>query len=463
MFKLHLLAGQALMALTLAGFSSESAAAVVVWVDHVPAEEAEAGFVFSRVRRPLKNDAGTTAAWEVLAGRLDPNGGGLACVHDGAVPLEEDAPGANLFFAPGTSAGRLWADLGRALSLQEVNTYSWHPGGRAPQVYQLYGSDGLSPGFQAKPAAGVDLLTAGWTRLGAVDTHDQVRDGSGGQYGASVRGDGGPLGTFRYLLWEVRPTNSRDRFGQTFFSEIDVLEAGGAAPQPVEPVAGASRESIALADGRYELVLDVASTPDLSDWAHREAVPLMRDWYPKLLSLLPSEGFVPPKRVHVRFDPTMKGVADTAGTRIRCAGPWFRDNLRGEARGALFHELVHVVQQYDRARPKAGYQSPPGWLVEGIADYVRWFRFEPESHGAEIRGNAVERARYDASYRVTAHFLDWATRRYQADLVPRLNAAIREGVYREEVWSAVTGKELRALGAEWKAELLEKRGTEQAR
>ena len=40
------------------------------------------------------------------------------------------------------------------------------------------------------------------------------------------------------------------------------------------------------------------------------------------------------------------------------------------------HELVHVVQQYRR--------RPPGWLVEGIPDYIRWYLYEPQSRGAEI-------------------------------------------------------------------------------
>jgi hypothetical protein len=25
----------------------------------------------------------------------------------------------------------------------------------------------------------------------------------------------------------------------------------------------------------------------------------------------------------------------------------------------------------------------PGWLVEGIPDYIRWFQYEPQSHGAD--------------------------------------------------------------------------------
>ena len=38
----------------------------------------------------------------------------------------------------------------------------------------------------------------------------------------------------------------------------------------------------------------------------------------------------------------------------------------------MVHETVHCVQQY-RTRNNAH------WLVEGIADYIRFFKYEPSS------------------------------------------------------------------------------------
>jgi hypothetical protein len=29
------------------------------------------------------------------------------------------------------------------------------------------------------------------------------------------------------------------------------------------------------------------------------------------------------------------------------------------------------------------YKRTPGWVVEGIPDYIRWFLYEPQSHGAD--------------------------------------------------------------------------------
>ena len=95
----------------------------------------------------------------------------------------------------------------------------------------------------------------------------------------------------------------------------------------------------------------------------------------------------------------------------------------------------------------------PGWVVEGIADYIRWFLYEPETRGAEITRRALPRARYDGNYRVSANFIDWVTRNGDAELVRHLNAAARQGTYRDTLWHDRTGKSLQQLGEEWLAEL----------
>jgi hypothetical protein len=137
-----------------------------------------------------------------------------------------------------------------------------------------------------------------------------------------------------------------------------------------------------------------------------------------------------------------------------CSPAWFRRELEREAKGAVVHELVHVVQQYGGARrrnPDA--RRPPGWLVEGIADYIRWFLYEPQSHGAEITERNFQRARFDGSYRITANFLNWVTNRYDQDLVPKLNAAIREGRYNEDLWADYAERTLAELDDEWRSSL----------
>jgi len=97
--------------------------------------------------------------------------------------------------------------------------------------------------------------------------------------------------------------------------------------------------------------------------------------------------------------------------------------------------------------------APPGWLVEGIADYIRWFLYEPQSKGAEITARNLSRARYDGNYRISANFLNWLAEKHRPEIVRELNAALREGRYRDDLWQALTGRTVSELGAAWREDL----------
>jgi hypothetical protein len=57
-------------------------------------------------------------------------------------------------------------------------------------------------------------------------------DDTGGQYGVSITDPSGSLGTFRHLLFECAVTETFDDYGNTFYSEIDVIARhGGGRPQ----------------------------------------------------------------------------------------------------------------------------------------------------------------------------------------------------------------------------------------
>lgn len=415
-------------------------------------DETGGAFVFDRVPAPARDDLAAAGRWILADGQPDRNGGDLSRVHDGWVPAEADEPGENFFFGAGTEGGRLVVDLGQVVAVRQVNTYSWHPGSRGPQVYDLYAADGTSEGFDPAPKRGADPSGCGWTRLISVDTREPGRD-EGGQYGASVSDSQGALGRFRYLLFAIVRTEDRDAFGNTFFSEIDVVGMDGTT-QPATTRPREGRKTYDLEGGEYRIVVDTSETPDLAEWVERELVPVMKTWYPKLVALLPSEGYRAPRSVTVVIRADMRGVAATGGTRVSVAAAWFRANLEGEAKGAIVHELVHVVQQYGLARrSNPNPTRSPGWLVEGLADYLRWFRYEPESKGAEIAPDRAARARYDAGYRVSANFLNWVVENYGEDVVRELNAAMREGRYADDLWPRLTGRSLTELGEAWKANL----------
>jgi hypothetical protein len=247
------------------------------------------------------------------------------------------------------------------------------------------------------------------------------------------------------------PTEKRDPFGNTFYSEIDIMDANGPVPVAVDTVASAPVLKSFEAEG-FHFTIDATAAPDLMDWADTKLRPVVQEWYPKLVALLPSEGFSAATNVTLTFRNNLGGTpAATGGSRISMNSQWFRRELQREARGSVVHEMVHVVQEYGRARrtnPDA--TRTPGWLVEGIADYIRWFLYEPQTKGAEITERNIARAKYNASYRITGNFLNWVTLKYDRDIVRKLNAAAREGKYREQLWKDYTGKTVEELGEEWR-------------
>ena len=300
---------------------------------------------------------------------------------------------------------------GREKKLTAVNSYSWHPDTRGPQVYKLYASDGTTEGFNAKPK-GVAPESCGWKLLANVDCRTSQNE-SGGQYGVSISDSTGSLGEWRYLLFAIQATESDDPFGNTFYSEIDLIDGESQAVAEAKPEERV--EQFTSADGKYHFKIETTETPDLTEWAHQKLVPMATDGIPAHGRDAPSEGYEAPTNVTILFLKDMQGVANTSGTKIRCAGRWFKNNLQGEAVGAVYHELVHVVQQYGWGRRNnPGATRTPGWLQEGIPDYIRWFKFEPQSHGADLVWMSRQRRepKYDASYRYSANFLDWVINKY---------------------------------------------------
>lgn len=183
---------------------------------------ASRAFKFKTVPPPVKDDVAAGAKLSILDGEIDPNGADVTALTDGLLPTEEDQPAANFFFQAGTGGGRIRMDLGKMIDIAEINTYSWHPNTRGPQVYKLWASEGSEAKFNAEPKGNIDPATCGWKLLTTVDTRSS--DGSdGGQYGVSITNPGASLGKYRYLIFDCYVTETADDWGNTFYSEIDVL------------------------------------------------------------------------------------------------------------------------------------------------------------------------------------------------------------------------------------------------
>jgi hypothetical protein len=423
-----------------------SRAEIKVTVDHHDNDDASASFTFQTVHPPAANNAATAASFTIVDGDVDANSGGVDKLNDGRLPGEADDPAENFFFDAGSPGGRIQVDLKSIIEIREVNTYSWHPNTRGPQVYKLYAADGTATNFNAAPKNDTLPENCGWTFVAGVDTRPESDDG-GGQYGVSIANTGGTLGKYRYLLFDVAPTERDDDFGNTFYSEIDVVNAR-AALSTNSPADGPKDFTIKTTDGQCTITINTTKAPQLKGWAETKLAPVLAEWYPKISTMLASDGYVPPDHFKLTLKP-MGGVAYTAGKNVAANSDWLETEIQGEAIGSLVHEEVHVVQQFNG--------DNPSWLVEGSADYIRWFKYDADKHGADMvwfrKHGKNFSPKYNDSYRITANFLNWVSEKYDKDIVGQLNAAMREGKYDDGLWKQFTGHTLQDLGAAWKQEV----------
>lgn len=186
--------------------------------EHNPNDVANREFKFKNIASPSKDDAAAHAKLTLIDGDLDAGSAELAALTDGRLPRDEDEPGSNVYFRAGSSGGRFRMDFGSPIDIASVNTYSWHPNARGPQLYKLYAADGADPKFNLDPKRGVDPASCGWKLIALVSTISD-RGEDGGQYAASVSG----VGKYRYLLFDIYVTELYDNWGNTFYSEIDVI------------------------------------------------------------------------------------------------------------------------------------------------------------------------------------------------------------------------------------------------
>lgn len=159
--------------------------------------------------------------------------------------------------------------------------------------------------------------------------------------------------------------------------------------------------------------------------------------YPKLM-----KDFNPKARtdLRIKIDTAYNGVAYAHNGQVVVSSKWLHSHP--EDLDLMTHEIMHIIQSYPGG-------AGPGWLTEGIADYVR-HKYGLDNEGARWSLTAFDsKHHYTNSYRITARFLEWVSQNYDKKLVNKMDKNLRAKTYAPELWKKYTGKELDELWDEY--------------
>ena len=162
--------------------------------------------------------------------------------------------------------------------------------------------------------------------------------------------------------------------------------------------------------------------------------------YPKLIKKYNTNS---PTAVTFIIDKKYDGVAATSNGIITYNPAWFEK--KPEDVDVITHELMHIVQDY-------GQNTVPGWITEGIADYVRSTEGINNEKAKWSLPDVKPEHNYNNSYRITARFFIWITERYKPNFVQMLDDAARKNKYSEATFKNITGKNIEELWKEYVAD-----------
>ena len=208
---------------------------------------------------------------------------------------------------------------------------------------------------------------------------------------------------------------------------------------------------------RFRVRVDVSKTP--AAVAYVEPVKaLCEEWYPKINGALFGKEYpLPFEEVRVVFEPKIE--KGTGAERVEAGGfsdkntIWLNfsyvERMKDDYRAMFVHELTHVNQHYKEV-------LGIGWLVEGMADYVRhkYFERDIEPHLLELDGYHVDQVKlrrqgYQFGYTIASPFLDWLQTRKDQNIIISLNRALREGSYSPAIFEQRCGASLDDLWREF--------------
>jgi hypothetical protein len=162
--------------------------------------------------------------------------------------------------------------------------------------------------------------------------------------------------------------------------------------------------------------------------------------YPKIVNEYNKKSL---KTVNFFIDTAYHGVAATDNGRVVFSVAYMTKHPADI--DVVTHEVMHIAQDY------GNFEGGPGWLTEGIADYVR------NEHGiANTEANwklpdYKPTQNYDNAYRITARFLVWVETKVKKGTVKKLDSQMRDHTYTADTWKKLTGKTVNELWKDYSA------------
>lgn len=133
--------------------------------------------------------------------------------------------------------------------------------------------------------------------------------------------------------------------------------------------------------------------------------------------------------ITVKIDTAYTGVAYAQNGRVTVSSQWL--HKKPEDLDLMTHEIMHIIQSYPN-------NAGPGWLTEGIADFVRYkYGVDNVAAGWSLP-NLLNDHSYKSSYRITARFLVWVSQNHDKKIVYKLDKKLRAKEYTPELWEKYT-------------------------
>jgi hypothetical protein len=179
--------------------------------------------------------------------------------------------------------------------------------------------------------------------------------------------------------------------------------------------------------------VDCSEAPEMLDFANK-AARLVEDVYPRIQNKLDPSYMISSLILKFKKDQTYPGLV--VGFTINLSSQWFLQHP--DDLGAVVHETTHVAQAYG--------PSQPSWLVEGIADYMRfWLGYQNSWSYPHCDAHTPH---YLNGYSCAAAFLQYVERVYDKDIVPKVHIAMRSNKYNDLLFKELTGKIIQELWPE---------------